>query len=48
MEEKYCHLYTEIILLIIYQQNTHLSVILLIVKMGSNYPESSWFLEMCF
>ena len=48
MEEKYCHLYTEIILLSIYQQNTQLSVIFLVVKMGSNYPESSWFLEVCF
>lgn len=48
MEEKYCHLYNEMILLIICQQETRLSVIFLVVKIGSNYPESSWLLEMCF
>ena len=45
-EGKYCPLYTDMILLI-FTNKIHDFVIFLVAKMGSNYPESSWFLEMC-
>lgn len=47
MEEKYRPLYKDMILLIHYQQDIRLLVMFLVAKMGSNYPQSSWFLKMC-